>query len=330
VYKSSFLSDIQKINKLAKESNPDAIVDFEVYLESIKDIGSFSSTTWPINFRKEIYEFGKVFTDVQVGPFLEKIEEFKSKNVDNSEIYDFIYSEIIWNFFEQNNSYIKKEFNSLIKKYPTNPEFHHSYSHFLEQNNNFEQALFEVKTAIKIEPGNNIFTNTYIYKIKSYFDHLILKGKIGDAEKLLEIQEKEATKIKVLNKFNEWNIFSSLKDRLKDHKSMQERVRFFEKEIENRIQIEQRKVIEILGIFSAILGFILTSISLAIKSLSLQEMLILMLGMSLVLLLFSISISYLFGKNYRYAGFFYFLKHPKFYAGVLIFLSLVGLIFFIG
>lgn len=326
---NSFLGEINDINgRIYSGDLVNTPSFFKSHIERIEneDVNIFENDKSARDYRLKIYELGKMFSNKNPERFFEVLKSVRSEK--NKEVIDFIYSEIIWNFFEQNNEYVVNELKNYIKDYPTNPEFHHTYSHILEKNKNFDKALFEAKNALKIEPVNNQFFSSYIEKVMSYFDFLLEKGKVENAEKFLNDE------ILVINHYSKIcylqnetnNILARIKDRLKDHKSIENKIIFFEKEIENSIKISEKRIIEIVGLFSAIVAFILANIQIALKNLSVKEMLILMFGMSLVLIIFSITISYLFGKIERRRSFFHFLKKPKFYSLIFCLLILIILI----
>lgn len=317
MFKSEMLDELRRIRLAIESQSSGVLEDFKAYLVTLKDLGPFSLTSWPMNFRQEVYRFGETFAKRDAGEFLREITSAEELYTDGIEIYGFFKSEIVWNFFEQNNEYNRKLLREFTRRFPENPEFHHSYSHFLAKNGSSEQALFEVLTSLKIDPGNFAFINTYAGRLKNHFEQLLSSGKIEAAESFLHEQNNKIHESDSLRSLDlSW--FRSLRDRLKDYKMMKNRIDFFEKEIESKINREQKRLIEVLGIFAAIISFILTSINIGISGLNIRDMLMLMIGMALILMIFSVSISYLFGARRGDDRFFSFMREKKFYSVLLL------------
>jgi hypothetical protein len=300
------------------------------YLIDLRGIGFYDKSIWKVNWKNKVYDFGRLFQD-DAGWVIELInKEIEARG--GCEVLDFLYSEIIWNFFDNKNDYVKDEIKTFIKKYPANPEFHHTYSHILEDNGNYEESVTEVKHALSQEKENYIFFYSYVRKVKSYFDNLINNGKLDDCSKLIKKENEYFKSIlpsqkDFIVKLNNQISFSNLEDRLKDHISLGRRVEYFSQEIDRKMNIEQRKIIEVLGLFSAILGFILTNITIAINVLDLKDMLMLMFAMSIVLIIFAVTISYLFSKKDRNFKFWAFVGHRKFWTLVILLTVLLSLFF---
>lgn len=320
--------DIDQLNRITEKikSKQNASEDFREYILNIPPEGkSYTKDGWPVNWRNSVYEFGKTFKTADAGEYLEVIKMISHDN--DTEVLDFFYSEILWNYFEQDNDYVKDCLRGLIEKYPTNPEFHHTYSQFLEKNKSYDRAIFEVAIANKIEPDNKIFIRTYVSKFKTYFDINLSKGKLEKAAVVLSDAKKFIGNLNNagVTGWEMYNQVSLMEDRLRDHTAFEKKVAFFEKGIETKMRIEQKKIIEILGVFSAIIAFILTNITIVVSSLNVSQALYFMIGMAIVLLIFVISISFLFGPKYRYAKAGWFLGSPKFLSLVVLFSLLIYL-----
>ncbi|MBI3337345.1 MAG: hypothetical protein HY005_01825 [Candidatus Staskawiczbacteria bacterium] len=293
-YKSEYLTDLNKIVDLIKDNkDSDAVSHFSVYLENL-DIGKYQSTIWNENWRRKVYKFGELFKVKDAGIFIDAIDNFlnsnKSKNV---EAVEFIYSEIIWNYFALGTVYISGILKKLIDKYKLNPEFRNSYAHFLEIKGNYDLSIEEALVALKIEPRNQDFYVSCFNKYKRYFDVLILKGKIVEAEKIIRGMEKILKKEDVAFQ----NIIISLWDRLNDHKIINERINGIADIVRKATNKEQSKIIEIMGFFVAILGFVFISINLATNNLKFQQVLLIMMGMAIILAFFATLVSILFNKS---------------------------------
>lgn len=93
------------------------------------------------------------------------------------------------------------------------------------------------------------------------------------------------------------NIRISLSDRLNDHEIIDKRIEGINKIIHAAGERERKRLIEVLGIFTAILSFIFVNVNIALKSLAVQDTLTLMGGMALILVLFAIVMSLLFARK---------------------------------
>ena len=320
-----FIKEAEEIILLIKSKDfVDLPIKFNNHLDNIKSISDYHKYKWQVNYCEKIYDIGKECLNPNVFEVLNSVIEKKEEN----EIFDFIRSEMFWNFFEQDNFYNKEQLLKYLKKYPNNPEFHHTYSHFLEKNNQLDRSMMELKFAIKLSNNKN-YIWTYLCRVKSIFNNLVAK----DIKKAEEFFNKEKSfyydNVHFISdiKLDGILLFNNINDRINDYINTSKIIENFQREIENTVQIQQRKIIEILGVFSAIVAFILTNISMALKSLSVKEMLTLMFGMAIILLIFTISISFLFGKRYRYNNRFSFLKNIKFWAIIFLFLVLLFLIY---
>lgn len=289
-----------------------ALNKFEKYLLSLQEIGKYDKEDWNINLRKKIYEFGRVFLKKDGSRFIDMANKvLKIYPDDKTEIIEFIYSEIIWNFFEIKNEYIGDFFKKLIKKYQNNPEFHHSYANLLRKNGCYVEASQEARLALKIEGDNNVFRTTTFNIEKAYFNLLIEKRKIDRAREIIEkmsglIREEDVH-------FN--NMLVIMNDRLNDHIIIDKKIGNINILVANAISKERRRIMEILGIFVAILGFVFTNINIALTNLGVRDILLLMLGMAIVLVDFMVAVSYLYPSTQNNSSHFLsFLGHKRFWA----------------
>jgi hypothetical protein len=320
MWKDEYLSKLNEIiDLISKGDLINAKKESASYFTDLRSIGDYSQNVWRTEWRRRVYDFGKMFKDDAswILEVLKKEIEIRG----NYEALDFINSEIIWNYFDNKNDFVKDEVKQLMKKYPANPEFHHTYSHVLEMNTNFDLAVSESKHSLSQEKNNYIYLYTYVDKVKKYFDHLINNGKLDEAQEFLDkekiyYQDILPSQKDFIVRINNDTTFSMLSDRLKDHITLNKRVEYFSKEINRRFNIEQKRVIEVLGLFSAILGFVLTNITISISKLYLRDMIVIMIMMAITLLIFAITISYLFGRSDGKTSkrFWQFLSHQKFWA----------------
>lgn len=305
---------IEEIKKLITEDNQEADTKFSTYITSINQLhGNYLKSKWEIQWRKNIYKLGEIFnsnsSNKDASQFITIIN--KQLDLEENEALHFIKAEISLNYYPQNSGYTISYIKKLLKKYPSNPEFHHSYSKCLIDD---QKAISECKLALKIEPDNREFLLTSLNREKKYLDKLLLEGKILEAEKQIENMES----FKLYEKeyvFN--NIIVSLGDRINDHKIIDKKISGIDNLISTKSEEERKRLIEVLGIFVAILGFIFTNINIALQISDFKEMRLLMLEMAVIFLIFGISMSYIFQKDKKT-----FFKEGKFW----ILIGLFGLI----
>jgi hypothetical protein len=132
-YKVEFLKDLKIINEkinLGEFNGIDnALGLFSIYLNNIKVLGRFNPLEWKQNWRNEVYLFGENFEELDPVNFLKIIDKVKvGLNKDETEVLDFFKSEITIN--NQLFDDCINDLNSIIAKYPYNPEFRHSLGHF--------------------------------------------------------------------------------------------------------------------------------------------------------------------------------------------------------
>jgi len=308
-YKPEYLTNLNNVIQLVAQSKiSEALADFENYFSGL-DIGPYSIMGWPPVWRREVYDFGRLFDkdhNNDAGQFIQKINEaLEAKKFENgAEAIQFIRSEIIWNYFPLEEGYSSNILKSLIKQYPGNPEFRQSYSHFLESSGNYTLSVEESCLAFKIEPSNDDFYANCFNKCKHYFDVLLSKGKLKEADNMIKKMQEIVKKRKDVA-FN--NVIVSLKDRLGDHKIISERIEGIKEIAKDAVEKERGRIIEIMGFFVAILGFVFININLATSSLEFKEILLLMLGMGIVLSFFATLISILFHEPEK------FIKDPRFW-----------------
>ena len=138
---------ISEINIKIKEGQ-DASIDFESYLKTLLEQDcEYKGATWDRAWTNDVYTFGSLFKEHDAGAYLIILKKiFNEENPENEKIA-FIYSEIAWNYIGDNNEYIRAILREFTKKYPYNPEFHHTYGHYLMNNKTYDRALDEIGRA---------------------------------------------------------------------------------------------------------------------------------------------------------------------------------------
>lgn len=300
---------------------------YKLFKEHIQDckanMRSFDTERWSGHWRNALYRLAELFIEKDASKFLDIVNHEINECVSEEEIeaLEFIKSEIVWNFFPSDSEYVYDYFNELITRYPCNPEFHHTFSHYFENKEDYEKSISECRLALRIEPNNSEFIDSCFNKEVRFFDYSLKNNDIESAKDILK-------KIQGFGIYMENTIFRNitigLNHRISDHMAFQVAFRKKFKEIDDFVkrvsEKERRKLIEVLGIFASILGFVVININIAVQNLVLGDMLWLMTAMGAVFLIFAISISYIFQTSKKS-----FLKEGKFWILIALFSGLIVL-----
>lgn len=264
---------------------------FKEHIHKVINIGRYKQETWDYQWRELVYKFGESFQDKDPVDFLKVItqEKHKCDEKDEREVLDFYYSEIHANTL--NNSFCTEYFEHLIKEYPYNPEFRHSLGHYYSNNDKYEEAFENYLFSYEKDKECNTFELNLVNFGKTYANILISKGEYQKAQQILNtiLNHKELD-----SEFN--NVLIIIKERIKDYIDLNNKISQAEQNIiakyKEVMQKEQFKTIEILSIFTAIVAFIFSTVSIS-QSFSLDEALIFIISLGLVLILF-IDVTHLF------------------------------------
>lgn len=300
-YKDIFSNHINDIIELIKSNKlngeNEAIDKFKAYLNEIQGIGSFNTDDWRQDWRRKIWKFGEEFKTKNPAEFLSIINDFlKNSTTTNKEVLEFIRSEIIVNYLPDNEC--KKHLEKLIQKYPLNPEFRNTLGHYFSRENLYLEAIEQYKLAFKIDPKNGSFTKSRFSREQGYLNNLLNAGEYQKGKDYLKIIFED---INYLNSGN--NIkptFNDFSRRFNDHLHFQEKLHLLEKEFQERMKTEldaeRKRIVEILGFFSAIVAFILSTVSIG-KNFSFLEAIYFIVALGLILILFNVSLSVLFSTD---------------------------------
>lgn len=274
-----------------------AIKKFETYVFDIQEIGSFSIDNWKQNWREKVWKFGEQFKKLNPSGFLNVIDNIiDSESITNREVLEFIRSEIIVNFLPDVEC--KKQIQILIEKYPLNPEFRNTLGHYYCRENQLLEAIQEYKLAVKIDPKNNKYLQSRFHNEQNYIDKLIIEGEYQIGLNFLKklLSEKEYLD----SGTNLHKAFIDYQRRLNDHLHFQNKLQsleeVFKQRMNNELESERKRIIEILGFFSAIMAFILSTVSIG-ENFTFIEAIYFIIGLGIILILFTISMSCLFSNK---------------------------------
>lgn len=318
---------IEKLNSIinkVKSKDSTAVNDFDSYLDEVLKIEAFSSSNiWDINWRLKVWEFGVLFSDQNKADASQFIEKLRVKKYEDNEGLSFIYSEMIWNFFGQNESFTKETFRTFLKKFLGNPEFYHSYGHYLINKKEYHQAILNYRKATDLEPGNDNYVNSLFACWSAYFSDLILKSKLDEAETirremLLFFSDPKFSRFWVFK-----NIAVGMKDRVVDHSIIREKIDQINELINKRIDGVRSQLVNVVSLITAVIGYLLIGTNIVLSTKPIRESFLMMFGLGIVIIIFVIVINYQFKPVDRGETFWKFLKHRQFWAIVVLILILL-------
>ncbi|WP_407428830.1 tetratricopeptide repeat protein [Arcticibacter sp.] len=279
-----------------KLDGPDGAVElFKKHLDSVKSLGPFNREKWSENWRYEVYSLGKTFSGISPAPFVAEIDKkLNDCQESEKEAFWFIKCELIYNFFSQERA---GHLADLVTKFPLNPEFRHNFGHCYSDRLEFEKAVEQYELAMKLDPGNEVFKKSIFVCHQEYLISLAEGEKFEEAKKYsIEFQSKPYYKssFHYKNTFVDFTRNIEIQKRFKDKLTALETD--FEKMVHTKFEEERKRVIELLGFFSAIMAFILTTVSVA-RSFSFIDAFFFVVALGIILIVFLTVINYLFNSN---------------------------------
>jgi hypothetical protein len=269
---------------------------FSEFIDRIVSIGRYNPVIWDETFCKKLYELGKLISEYPSNHIEILRQAIISTDEDKREILYFIESEIKINLWGWSEPRTKEYLINLNNSYPNNPEFLNDLGQVIDRINNDKlNSIDYCLKAIKIAPGNQGFLATCLTQEINYIESLIENEKFDEAtaytnEIVLNRKTYESDFV-----YKNWII--AIQSRIKDHILIRSTLLKKETQIQSRIEEglekERFKAIEMIGVFTAIIAFIFSTISFA-KDYSYSETLLLIITFGLVLILFSLAVSLLF------------------------------------
>ncbi len=322
------MNDYLKIDEITKriklnETN-ESIRLFGELIDSIPANSTYIN--WDHRWIKSVYDLGKVFETKNPEVYLSKINSSLAEFSNKKEVIHFIQSEIIFNYFSEDQTFVRESLKELKNNYPTNPEFCHNYSHVLDNDGGHKESLKLLEHCIKIDPCDR-FVYTYINRVRNTFNKFLSKNQISEGEVILKNANKLFDSMSLANKFPIYsNVLAQFRDRLEDHKTIQNKISKIDGIISRRTESLRNRFISMIGVFAAIIAFILTSVNIAISNLDIKDIMLLMLTMADVLIIFALSLDYIFYIRRKGKSFFSFLEDKQFW-GIIILLILLYILY---
>jgi tetratricopeptide (TPR) repeat protein len=297
-YKNTFLIHLRTIIAEIDKNNittPDgALKKFEEYIKDLKTIGGYSSSSWADGLMDLMYEFGNRFKTTSIiapAAFLEILEkEIILSTKEEKEILLFIKSEIV--FFYETNDFLVSFINSLISEYPNNAEFRHDKGHLYLPQKNYTEAINNYNIAIKLHKKPSFIASKFQAEI-SFTDLMIENNELDKAQVFVDtIVKSEYYKHNFIQ--NNWLVL--LQSRINDYKISEAKMAGIRESILKEVGKDGKKTVELLGIFTAIIVFIFSTITIE-RNFLFEQAIVLMICLGLILILFCVILSILFSDR---------------------------------
>jgi tetratricopeptide (TPR) repeat protein len=294
IYSNHLNNIIELVNAEKITGANEALDKFRIYLDTIQGIGDFNAAHWRNDWRKKIWKLGELFKKRNPQQFLKATEEkLADETTTNKEVIQFIRSEIAFNFLP--HSECKIQLQELIALYPLNPEFRNTLGHYYGREGKLLESIEEYKLAFKIDPQNITFLENRFSKDQAYLNELIKKGEYQSGKDYLQTLFADEDYLKAANNIRTSfvDFLSRFNDHLIFHNKLQQLEEDFKSRMHNELDSERKRIIEVLGFFSAIVAFILSTVSIG-KNFSFIEATYFIVALGIILILFAVALSTLF------------------------------------
>ncbi|USD99036.1 hypothetical protein JKJ11_08525 [Vibrio sp. SCSIO 43133] len=288
----------EKLNQVIQlkddESVDNLLISFTSFLDAFIEIGHYDTATWPITeTRPWWYMFDQVAKSRHIGALLGELRSRIDKTTVLSELEPLHYLEVElkWGTCRTLDDYkpLEKAVKDHLERYPYNIEFIHCLGHVLAKYpNRFQECKSKYEQCfecwgVKTPPSS---ITSYFGKRLAYVQEAILDSRFDEAEEeLIEMQN--------FKPFNDDPHFHNLvfvyRDRLKDRKYTEDKAESIKSAVTQVIAEENdkqnKKSIEQLGLFSAVIALIITAATASFSSSGINSVLTLI-SVGLILVLF--------------------------------------------
>lgn len=279
----------------AIENNESSVeLKFGEFLDELSKIGPYDKKSWSVKFTQEVWSFFETVSETNhVATLLCVLDEriTRCASLREKEPLEFVRIEILMNCSDDFD-FLLRECSALTEQYPSNLEFINNKANALYELGRKESAIPLYRRCINTwgEHCNDVIKSTFSMEIESFNDSLEAREYVRAREKYASMKD-----YKFYNKnpfFH--NVTLTYGERIKDRECFDKYTADIKSEIMSDIKhefdVQNRKSLEHLGIFSAIITFIITAAASALNAtISQSPLFIMMIG--LVLLLFVSTIS---------------------------------------
>lgn len=287
-----------------------------LYLAESESLGTFDTTRWDQSWRSALLELVKDFKRKNPNPFLLINEKRKAVSGSNKEIIE--YHDAVFQFYFLPNEEFLSKNKKRIEDYPNNPEFRNLQAEALKVRGKYIEASPHYLQAIRLEDNimykNNLFSSEYS-RIQQYL-------RTGENEKAREHMSYLRSQT-LFNQNQTWiSILDTIENRVDDRQHLKNDLVNAMQVFKNELEGERKKIIETVGLFSAIVAFILATVSIGINY-PFKEAIFFLIALGAILILFAITISLLFTTSKKHI-----FKDIRFYLLIFILVSMLGGILF--
>ncbi|HCM0980217.1 TPA: hypothetical protein ACF35C_004645, partial [Vibrio parahaemolyticus] len=310
----------KKINKVHKEVNDKIEIlngciesgsydeiqgAFDEFIDSFVKIGSYNKITWSVTWTRRIWDYSEELAKYQhISSFIVKIKQrLINSDLDEKEPLEFLLLEL-QGAVVNNINLIKKQAIRCANEYPYNIEFVQILAHALMQSkkksDNFEAIHHYRKCVVEWGGAYNDLIKYLFNKELSIFKKTLSSGEYLEAEKQLDhIMSFTPYQKNPLSQ----NTMLIFKDRLMDRKHTEainaKTTREIKESIKEEYSSQSKKNIEQLGVFSAVITFIITAAASAFNSKN-ENVPLLIMAIGLILILFMSTISLFNEKDKKF------------------------------
>lgn len=287
--KEKIKKDLKKLYDLIADKNTDPLVFFKEFIDCAKFLGPYENAAWDEELCTSVYNLASIIAKIGASPYIDQLNKaISNAGEDNVEFLHFFRLEIRVNTMSVEAQ--KKYVESLIEEYPANLEFRIALGHCLNAGGDLEGAVKEYEYCVEFNPSE-IFKKTLINAHVALFNDCFSMGKAGKVRELLKrVQGKGFYS----NDYVYNNVIASVSNRLIDHEIISSRIseglKEFDSHVEEKMSMERGRVVELLSIFSAVIGFVFGGVTIA-TSFELLEAMYLVSLLGFVILLFVVSAS---------------------------------------
>lgn len=304
IYKQDKINELHKnINKLQTEikaligvsKHDDACEKFKILVNVIGNLDKYNKSTWDIKQTQKWWLFFDFLGKYQFVTSYISIIETNLQNCDLSEVeaLEFLRIELIWSATDD-PILVKDKILNLLNIYPYNLEFSHTAAHVLARDKKtYFDAIKLYRKCINAwgTQHSSLISQLYNFEI-NIFRNTLEEGDYLHAEKQLDLIISYSF-YKNNPMFNNASLIH--RERLKDRKFTEATAKKIERELKRAVvaesEVQNKKNIEQLGVFSAIITFIITAAASAFSSeKSMTPLILIAIGLILILFITTISL----------------------------------------
>ncbi|MFT4551525.1 MAG: hypothetical protein ACI9S8_000138 [Chlamydiales bacterium] len=291
---------VQSVRDDNIEGPEGALVTFGVYLETLLNSGKTTVEDWPLSFKSKntylcsLFKGKKELSESFIQLISRKIQQIQELH--NQEGFHFISMGFCYHSYDDNGKTAYEYLQPLLKTFPRNAGFHMYNCLILAERKEYSESIKQINNVMKWAKFPEIYVNDILKIETRYLDDLIDNKSFKTADEFLVSMQ---SYYQTYFSGSEWILLQRqlmlFRHRLEDHKRVFETLEKVGEVIYEKTENERRRLVEVLGVFSAIIAFIILNVQIAL-SFTVSEAYWLMLAMGNILLIFSISMSYIFTK----------------------------------